>query len=669
MCEFSEYLVELTDVEPLPFADEDTWELHRALYKSVALGMFRFFMDHEDHAIEEHFVVYYIITRPKPAGKEGTVALYPFAPLQTFDSGLLELIHLELLSIAQVIASKEEEIQPRLRTATAPQKTYNAVVIPDYIAQRAQRLEDFPEERPLRPPSSYPRPAPPKAPKKIPKRKKRHPSPGAQGSRIGGGGEVVQPTRTRIYDPVPGSAAMLVKETIVPSPPIPHVPDLNLDGVGPSSAAAAGGGSRMGFPDPISRPPVLAGPLLSIAGGVRSSVGRVHSTRMTAMSEVVHVRGVGDGDDVGAGWSAVERATVTSAVAAVIMHCDMEVEGQRRWARLRARRRKLMPVATTETLDSAAICDAVLEVCCALGCGGLPRATPRWWASGEIYESSSCSFGIGRALGLVAVRDVTAALLAVYREKVAWPPGVRKAIVLRAFADKGFPNCHGCIECTHIYVDKPANAPAEDYYDRKRRFSVVAQVVVDLDLRILDMFVGYLGSCHNVRIIHLSTLWSRAAAGELFTGPPVLLPFQVQTNGYLLAGNGYPPSEWMVVPFGGVVQHPLESCFDSKQKTARGEVERAFGRLKGMWRLFLGSHKTNMETLPQQFVAVCILHNILIDAGIPFDENLLWEVDANGVRGQVDLGIHRPPRSLCMGTSTGKAIMLQQALAERMMRR
>ncbi|GBG71659.1 hypothetical protein CBR_g9074 [Chara braunii] len=263
MREFSEYLVELTDVEPLPFADEDAWELHRALYKSVALGMFQFFVDHEDHATGEHFVVYYVIARPKPVEKEGTVALYPFAPLQTINPGLLELIHLELLSIAQVIASEEEEIQPRLRTATAPRRTYNAVAIPDYIAQHAERLEDFPEERPLRPPSSYPRPAPPKAPKKTPKRKRRHPSPGPQGSRIGGGEEVIQPAHTRIPDPVPGSAATLVKETMVPSPPIPRVPDLNLDGAGPSSSAAAGGGSRMGFLDPISRPPVLTGPLRS----------------------------------------------------------------------------------------------------------------------------------------------------------------------------------------------------------------------------------------------------------------------------------------------------------------------------------------------------------------------------------------------------------------------
>ncbi|GBG83714.1 hypothetical protein CBR_g37515 [Chara braunii] len=87
----------------------------------------------------------------------------------------------------------------------------------------------------------------------------------------------------------------------------------------------------------------------------------------------------------------------------------------------------------------------------------------------------------------------------------------------------------------------------------------------------------------------------------------------------------------MVQAFGGETAASVEG-FDSKQKVARGAVERAFDRLKGMWLLFLQTHKTNLDTLPQQFTAVCILHNILINAEIPFDENLLWEVDANCVR-------------------------------------
>ncbi|GBG90782.1 hypothetical protein CBR_g51289 [Chara braunii] len=241
------------------------------------------------------------------------------------------------------------------------------------------------------------------------------------------------------------------------------------------------------------------------------------------------------------------------------------------------------------------------------------------WASGETYESSTCNFRISRASRLVAVRDVTAALLWVYGDKFAWPTGVRKRVVLQAFAYKGFPNCHGCIDCTQIYVDKPVNTPSKNYYDRKRRFSIVAQVVIDLDLHVLNVHMGSPGNCHDIRVLQLSNLWRHAKSGSLFRGPPVTLPFGVQTNDYVLANNGYPPSEWMVVPYGGFNQHVDKERFDNKQKVARGAVERGFGRLKGMWRLFLRTHKTNLGTLPQQFTVGCILHNILIDAGIPFD--------------------------------------------------
>ncbi|GBG81297.1 hypothetical protein CBR_g31971 [Chara braunii] len=236
------------------------------------------------------------------------------------------------------------------------------------------------------------------------------------------------------------------------------------------------------------------------------------------------------------------------------------------------------------------------------------------WASGETYKSGASAFGIGRATGLQSI--------------------------LRAFGDKGFPHCFGAIDCTHIYIDKPVGAPSDNYYDRKQKFSVQAQVVVDLDLRILDVHIGYPGSVHDVLVLYNSQLWRRAEAGELFDAPPENLPHGVVTRGYLLGDNDYPNAcPWIVQPYGGIDQDPDEERFDTRQKVARGCVERAFGRLKCMWRLFLRTHKTNLETLPQQFVAICTLHNILLDAGIDFDENLLWEVDENGIRRRVDLAI------------------------------
>ncbi|GBG91201.1 hypothetical protein CBR_g52083 [Chara braunii] len=393
-----------------------------------------------------------------------------------------------------------------------------------------------------------------------------------------------------------------------------------------------------------------------------------------------------------------ELQAVAAAVSTIVLRCQQERALGRLKEHLRARRRRTLTQDPHDGAEFVATSEAVVQLCYALGCGVIPRATPRWWvkrrtggtwedlrlcddvtddyfrdklrmspwASGETYESSTCNFGIGRASGLIAIHDVIAALLRVFDDKIVWPTGVRKQVVLRAFADKGFPNCHGCIDCTHIYIDKPANARSEKYFDRKRRFSIVAQVVVDLDLRVLDVHMGYPGSCHDIRVLQLSSLSLRVEEGSLFRGPPVTLSFGVKTNGYLLADNGYPPAEWMVVPYGSTNQIVKQEQFDNKQKVARGAVERAFGRLKGMWRLFLRTHKTNLETLPQQFTAVCILHNLQIEAGIPFDENLLWEVDGNGVRRRVDLGIDEPLQPVSMLTSTHEALALRHALAERM---
>ncbi|GBG89594.1 hypothetical protein CBR_g49384 [Chara braunii] len=289
-------------------------------------------------------------------------------------------------------------------------------------------------------------------------------------------------------------------------------------------------------------------------------------------------------------------------------------------------------------------------------------------ASGKMYQSSTSSFSIGRASGLIEVEDMTLTLLRVYQGNIVWHFGLWRVVILCAFEAKGFPNCYGYIDCTQIYVVKPVNAPSENYFDWKRCFSVVAQVVVDLDLRVTDIFAGYPWSCHDIQVLQLSSLWARAEEGDLFHGPVVVLPFRVKTHKYILGDNDYPPMEWVVVRYGGTDQCADEESFHNKYKVAGGVVERAFKRLKGMWRLFLRTHKTNVDTLPQQFQSVCILHNILLDAGIDFDENLLWDVDANGMRRRMDFGLDHPPHPIAENLNRPCAMALREALTECMKR-
>ncbi|GBG83056.1 hypothetical protein CBR_g36673 [Chara braunii] len=271
MRNFSEYLVELKDVEPLPQVEEDAWELHRVLYQSVMLGKFRFVVSYDDHNIAEN-----LPCTTSSREKEGTMALYPFREIGTSRPELLELIHIELLSIAQVIASEEEDLQLRLRTASAPRRSYHVAVILDNIAREGEKVVSIADRKSLRPPSSYPKPVAPRALRKTPKKRYRQPSAEAQGSRVGPGEEVNQAGRLRKPDPVPESKATPIEGPPLgegsststfwihgnPPEPTPQpslLPDLNLDGASPS-APAGGGVGRVPYPAPEL--PILAGPFL-----------------------------------------------------------------------------------------------------------------------------------------------------------------------------------------------------------------------------------------------------------------------------------------------------------------------------------------------------------------------------------------------------------------------
>ncbi|GBG88999.1 hypothetical protein CBR_g48609 [Chara braunii] len=211
-----------------------------------------------------------------------------------------------------------------------------------------------------------------------------------------------------------------------------------------------------------------------------------------------------------------------------------------------------------EAPDCMSFSESIVQFCCAMASGAIPPAIPRWWMrrrtggawedlwkmddAAEVYykENLQMSPRVFRenSRGVVPssaaeVEDVTRALVRVYREKTVWHSGLRTLqwlVVLRAFEVKGFPNCYGCIDCMHIYVDKPATALSEkfeNYFDRKHRFSVVVQVVVSLDLCVTGVFVGYPGSWHDIQVIQLSSLWTRAEEGDLFHGPAVLPLFGV----------------------------------------------------------------------------------------------------------------------------------------------
>ncbi|GBG92230.1 hypothetical protein CBR_g54773 [Chara braunii] len=360
-----------------------------------------------------------------------------------------------------------------------------------------------------------------------------------------------------------------------------------------------------------------------------------------------------------------EKRLVVTALLAMWTHLQHTAALRRGAARRTGMREAMVTHAMADLNSSAVIWDAAFLMANAIVLGLVAFALYRW-ASGEAFESAMSSFGMGQSSGIKAVRDMTNPILSAYPDKIRMLTARRLLQVARVFAAKGFPNCFGCMDYSHVYVDKPTNAPVENYFDRKQQYFVIAQVAVDLDMFVLDVYVGYSGSVHDARVLINSLLHRRVEVGTLFLADAVDLPYGVRTRGYVLAGNDYGPLPLLVVPYGGVVQPPNEAHFDTCHKSSRNVVEREFGRLKGMWRLFLGQHKTNMENLPQQFTAVYILHNLLIDVGIESGERLLVDRDFDDNERPINLGMHELAAPVSQDDATDDALALRGALSFRM---
>ncbi|GBG86300.1 hypothetical protein CBR_g41294 [Chara braunii] len=246
------------------------------------------------------------------------------------------------------------------------------------------------------------------------------------------------------------------------------------------------------------------------------------------------------------------------------------------------------------------------------------------WATGGYYRQCGKDFGLGRHSAIRCTDDVARALCDEYGHVLSWSTGDRLQKTLDYYEGKGFPGCFGVIDCTHILIDKPRGGEAEPYFDRNRQYSIVAQVVCDENLHILDVSVGAPGAVHDSRILRLSDLYNRGEEGrEPFIRRTNVLIDGTVMGRYLMGDAGYPILPWLMIPFGGCERTTEERAFDNKFSALRSVIERCFGRLKGMWRCFGRKHIANMRNVCYQFFVCCILHNIIMDAGILVDEDLL----------------------------------------------
>ena len=180
------------------------------------------------------------------------------------------------------------------------------------------------------------------------------------------------------------------------------------------------------------------------------------------------------------------------------------------------------------------------------------------------------------------------------------------------------PQAVGAIDATHIGIIAPEEP--FDYFDRHHRYSVIMQAVVGENLVFLDTAIGYPGSMHDARVLRQSNIFRKAENGDILTEPFVTVN-GVNVRPRLLGDGAYPLLPWLLKPYPiNAILNRSQRRFNKTLSSAQSTVERAFGILKGRWRILL--KRLDSRFYVSEFILTCcILHNFCQEAGEEFNDD------------------------------------------------
>ena len=113
--------------------------------------------------------------------------------------------------------------------------------------------------------------------------------------------------------------------------------------------------------------------------------------------------------------------------------------------------------------------------------------------------------------------------------------------------------------------------------------------------------------------MHDANMWGRTAIKKLCEAGKFSL--------YALFGDvAYPCRSWMLAPFKGYKDELSreEYHWNFVQSSTRMCIERAFGMLKGRWRILLKRIDAHLKNVPKLVSTCLVLHNICIIFGDNF---------------------------------------------------
>ena len=225
--------------------------------------------------------------------------------------------------------------------------------------------------------------------------------------------------------------------------------------------------------------------------------------------------------------------------------------------------------------------------------------TLRLLATGDLQQTLSFSFRVGKATVSKIVAETSDAIYSVLKETYLSPPKTKEdwLRIAQEFEDKwNMPHSIGCIDGKHVRIECP-KLSGTLYYNYKGFYSVVLMAVWDANYCFSLIDIGQYVSNNDSGVLAASKM------GELFKDNEMNLPSSSKISGsddfdfpyFPLGDEIFPLKPWLMRPFPGKSATEEERVYNYRQSRARRWIENAFGISSARWRIFQKRIRATMK--------------------------------------------------------------------------
>ncbi|GAB0098221.1 hypothetical protein DMENIID0001_139320 [Sergentomyia squamirostris] len=245
--------------------------------------------------------------------------------------------------------------------------------------------------------------------------------------------------------------------------------------------------------------------------------------------------------------------------------------------------------------------------------------------TGRALKDAQNVFGIARStVNRSVYRVVDALIQELMKEEIVMPSEEECGWISKAFKDScGIPQIIGCLGTTHIPVFTPDDIKSS-YMNAGHWTSIILQAVVDDKGRLRNISVNCPGSYQEAAVLMES---------KLFESHDSLIPNTLEDVGgtkipYLIVGGlAYPHLSWLIKDY--TETDTASIAFNAKLTKARKKIDSTFNSLKARFPILQNGSEKSHEFFPNVVIALCILHNFLLESdqpdqwAIPEDQDLI----------------------------------------------